>query len=159
MKASDRAGVSALLFAAVIAGCGGSSAPPASGQSENTPQQASLRVGDVVIRANAVAASTLGPAVAQRYGIDRDPGTVLLLVGVRSGVEETALPARITATATDLLGKRQTIAMREVRSGEFIDYVGKAEVIAPDTLRFDIQVVPENGERATLRFNRDFFPR
>jgi len=72
---------------------------------------------------------------------------------------ETALPARVTAVAIDLLGKRQELAMREVRSGEFIDYAGTAHVIAPDTLRFDVEVVPEGGTPMELRFNRDFFPR
>src|SRR5690606_34303665 len=123
-------------------------------------QEASMRIGDVVVRANAIPAATLGEAVARQYGIERAPGTVLLLVGVRRGPElqETALPARITATATDLLGKRQAIDMREVRSGEFVDYVGTARVIAPDTLRFDIDVVPRDAPRMQLRFNRDFFP-
>src|SRR3546814_10615069 len=66
----------------------------------------------------------------------------MLLVGVRRDGDagETALPARVTAVASDLLGKRQQLEMREVRSGDpgsgpgqgFIDYVGTARVIAPD---------------------------
>src|SRR3546814_15629479 len=93
----------------------------------------------------------------------------MLLVGVRreGDAGETALPARVTAVASDLLGKRQQLEMREVRSGDpgsgpgqgFIDYVGTARVIAPDTLHFDVRVVPEGGTAMELRFNRDFFPR
>src|SRR3546814_3246103 len=79
----------------------------------------------------------------------------MLLVGERryGDAGETALPARVTAVASDLLGKRQQLEMREVRSGDpgsgpgqgFIDYVGTARVIAPDTLHFDVRVVPEGG--------------
>ena len=120
-----------------------------------------MQVGDVLVRANALPTADLGEAVARQYGITRDPGTVMLLVGVRRDGEsgETALPARVTANAADLLGKRQQLEMHEVRSGEFIDYVGTARVIAPDTLRFDVEVTPEGGSTMQLRFNRDFFPR
>jgi hypothetical protein len=121
-------------------------------------QDALARPGDVVVRASAMPTDMLGEAVARQYGIERAPGNVLLLVGVRRGSAETALPARVVAAATDLLGKRQAIAMHEVRSGEFVDYAGTARVIAPDTLHFDVQVVPEGGTAMELRFNRDFFP-
>src|SRR3546814_20827772 len=93
----------------------------------------------------------------------------MLLVGVRRDFDggETALPARVTAVASDLLGKRQQLEMREVRSGDpgsgpgqgLIDYVGTARVIAPDTLHFDVRVAPEGGTAMELRFNRGFFTR
>lgn len=117
-----------------------------------------VRQGDVVVRASAIPTDMLGEAVARQYGIERAPGTVLLLVGARRGSAEAALPARVSATATDLLGKRQAIAMREVRSGEFVDYAGTARVIAPDTLRFDVEVATEGAAPMSLQFNRDFFP-
>ncbi len=151
----------ALALAVVLAGCGGAPPPHGGADPAQATQEAIVRLGSVVVRANAIPADALGEAVARQYGIARDPGTVMLLVGVRRdhGGEETALPARVAATATDLLGKRQAIAMREVRSGGFVDYVGIARVIAPDTLRFDVDVAPEGGTPVNLQFNRDFFPR
>lgn len=150
-----------LPLALALAGCGGPTPSHGRGGDAQAAEEAVLRQGDIVVRANAIPAEALGEAVARQYGIAREPGAVMLLVGVRRGDAraETALPARINATATDLLGKRQAIAMREVRSGEYVDYVGSARVIAPDTLRFDIEVAPEGGARMALRFNRDFFPR
>ena len=158
-----------LLFAVALAGCGASAPGPTASQGQ-AQQEASARVGDVVVRANAIATEGLGEAVARQYGIERDAGTVMLLVGVRredGNGNDVALPARVTAVAVDLLGKRQELAMREVRSGDpgsgpgqgFIDYVGTARVIAPDTLRFDIEVAPAGGPAMELHFNRDFFPR
>jgi len=149
----------ALGFA--LAGCGGTVPDHAADSRTQAQEEASTRVGDMVVRANAIPTTMLGEAVAKQYGIARSDGSVMLLVGVRLGPDSraTAVAARITATATDLLGKRQPIAMREVRSGEFVDYVGTAGVIAPDTLRFDIAVLPGHGSRMTLQFNRDFFPR
>jgi len=150
----------ALALGMVLAGCGGSPTPPSARQAQ-APPEATMQVGDMLVRANALPTTAIGEAVAHQYGVERDPGTVMLLVGVRRDIEgdETALPARVTATAADLLGKRQQLEMREVRSGEFIDYVGTARVIAPDTLRFDVEVTPEGGSPMELRFNRDFFPR
>lgn len=153
------ASAAALLLASMVAACGSSSPTPAPDAAAHAP--ASARVGDLVVRASAVPTADLGEAVAGQYGIERDPDTVLLLVGVRrgEGAAETAVAARASARATDLLGNRQAIALREVRSGAFVDYVGTARVIAPDTLRFDVEVVPEGGAAMSLRFNRDFFPR
>jgi hypothetical protein len=159
----------ALLFGIALAGCGNGAPGPADHQAQ-VRQEASTRRGNVVVRANAIPTAQLGEAVARQYGIERGDGTIMLLVGVRrddGNGDETALPARVTAVATDLLGKRQQLAMREVRSGDtgsgagpaFIDYVGTARVIAPDTLRFDIDVVPGGGPAMGLHFNRDFFPR
>ena len=152
----------AMLLSLALAGCGSGAPGPAGSQGQSHAQQeASVQVGDVLVRANAVQAASLGEAVARQYGIERDEGAVMLLVGVRrtGNGGETALPARVTAVASDLLGKRQQLEMREVRSGEFIDYVGSARVITPDTLHFDVQVVAEGGTAMELRFNRDFFPR
>lgn len=153
------AGAFALLL---LTACSGGS-PDAAREHANAQarEEALVRAGDATVRANVIPASLLGEAVAKQYGIVRDDNAVMLMVGVRlaTGTQDTALPARVTATATDLLGKHQTIAMREVRSGDFVDYVGIATVIAPDTLRFDIAVDAGAGRRATLQFNRDFFPR
>lgn len=159
-KTPRRAGASLLLaVAGLVAACGGTTQPASHDATDATPREASVRLGDVVVRATAIPTTTLGEAVAGQYGIVRDDKAVMLLVGVRrgSGPQETALPAQVTASATDLLGKRQAIAMRAVRTGGLVDYVGVATVIPPDTLRFDIDVLPEGGQRMTLRFNRDFF--
>jgi hypothetical protein len=152
---------STLSLAVLLSGCGGAAPDHAATTRAQGQQEASMRVGDMVVRANAIPTEMLGEAVAKQYGIERGAGTVMLLVGVRRGPEsqETAVPARITATASNLLGGRQAIAMREVRNGTFIDYIGSVAVIAPDTLRFDIEVAPEGAPRASLQFNRDFFPR
>jgi hypothetical protein len=171
MRTHDRHATLGLAIAGLLAACGGPS-PQADAmrQQAGAPQEASLRVGDLVVRANAVQASTLGEAVARQYGVDRGAGTVMLLVGVRrveSDAEETSVPARVGATAVDLLGRRQAPEMREVRSGSagsgtgdgFIDYVGSFRVAAPETLRFDVELVVEDGQRMTLQFNRDFFAR
>lgn len=158
----------AVVAAALLGACGGPSPQAdAARQQSAAPQEASVQFDDVIVRANAVATTNLSEAVAKQYGVSRDDTTVMLLVGVREVVDgqETSLPAQVSARAVDLLGKRQTPQMREVRSGApgsgagqgFIDYVGSFRIAAPETLRFDVEVMTTDGQPATLRFNRDFY--
>ena len=135
-------------------------APPEPPLSAATQPPAELRIGDVLIRATALSAAKLSPAMAARHGVERDAGTVVLIVGLRRGPigQEISLPGQVRAEAIDLLGNREPIPLRLVRDGEFIDYVGTARISMPDTLRFVITAKPEGAPSATLRFHRDFFP-
>ena len=153
-----------LLACLLLGGCGGDTGPsgaPAAATAPSAPQEAVTRIGDVTIRASVVQTSTLPEAVAMQYGIERSDRLALLLVAVRQGAEaqETALPATITATATDLRGRRQDIPMRELRTGDLLDYVGTAEIDLPDTLRFELTIVREGGAQSTMQFTREFYPR
>lgn len=149
---------SGVFFLLGLAGC--SEGPPPPSAPMATPQEAISRIGDVTVRASVVPTETLSEQVASSYGLPRRPGTVMLLVGVRQGPEaqEVSLPATVTAVATDLGGRRQPIALRELRSGNLLDYVGTLEVDAPDTLRFDVTVVRAGGARSQMQFTREFHP-
>lgn len=143
----------------LLSACGGT--PPATPATTAADAgEATATIGEVTVRASAVQTSSLNETVARQYGIARDDSTVLLLVAIRkgSGAEETSLPAQVTATATGLTGNPQVITLREQRTGELLDYVGTIETPLPETLRFDVTVVREDGARTTLRFNREFFP-
>ncbi len=146
----------ALLLAVALAGCGKPSMPPST-----APQPpAELRTGEVTVRATTLPTLRLNDAMAHEYGVERDAGSVLLVVGLRRGTQaqETSVSGRVSARASDLLGNRQEIALRRIEGAGYIDYVGVARVSAPDTLRFEIDVRPDGAPAATLRFHRDFFP-
>lgn len=152
----------ALMAGALLTGCGNGPSPsiPAA-TTPSGPQEALSRIGDVTIRASVVQTSTLPESVALQYGIARSDRLALLLVAVRQGPEarEVALPASITATAVDLRGRRQDIPMRELRTGDLLDYVGTAEIDLPDTVRFELVIAREGGARSTMQFTREFYPR
>ncbi len=157
-RAASGAAPGLLLAALLLAGCG--SAAPPEGHANATMQEASVTAGDVSIRASVVPTASLNPAVADRYGIPPGPGSVMLLVGVRQGppMREAALPARISATATDLRGVRSRIEMREIRTGDLVDYVGTLRMRPPETLRFELQVEHAAGAPSHLAFSRDIYP-
>ena len=150
-----------------LAACAKNDVPvPATASAASVPASASAdeavaRVGDVTMHASVMQTSSLNDGVAKEYGITRSDNTVLLLIAVRKGADakDTALPAKITATATDLSGRRHDIAMRELRTGSLLDYVGSVDISLPDTLRFDVNIVRENGASSRMQFNREFFPR
>jgi hypothetical protein len=155
---------SGLLLGPLLAGCGGSAPAPApAAVLEATSRHGDVveRIGDVEIRASVVQTSSLPASVAAQYGIERDAKTLLLLVAVREGptASASALPARVTATATDLRGGRQEIPMRELRAGPLVDMVGTTHTTLPDTLRFDLTVAVDGMAPVRLQFEREFYPR
>lgn len=142
---------------ALLAACGGKPAPPPRADAQ---PPAELRAGDVTVRATTLPTLQLNDAMARAYGVERDAGSVLLVVGLRRGPQasETSVPGTVTAVATDLLGKRQQIALRAIDSGGYVDHVGVVRVSMPDSLRFRVEARPQAASPATLEFHRDFFP-
>ncbi len=139
-----------------LAACGGQPAPP---PAEAQPP-AELRTGDVTVRATTLPTLQLNDAMARAYGVQREAGSVLLVVGLRRGPQssEASVPGTVSASASDLLGKRQQITLRAVDSGGYVDHVGVVRVSMPDTLRFRVEARPQAASPATLEFHRDFFP-
>lgn len=157
-----RTGTTLGLALALLAGCGGDAPAPAAPQPP-VPRHAEARVGDVTVRANALATMALDEAIAERYGLVRDEGTLLLLVGVRRGAEEAPMQADVTATMTDLRGDRRPVPMRMLQGSDpsgapVLDYFGIVEATPPDTLRFDIAVAWPGGPGATLQLQHELRP-
>lgn len=150
----------------VAGGCDGTQAPmqtsPRSPAASTADHQgdAVVVVGDISIRASVVQTSALPESVARQYAIDRDPKTVLLLVAVRKGPPASAvsLPARVTASVTDLRGGQQEIVMREVQTGTLVDSVGTTQTTLPDMLRFDLTVAVDGMAPAKMQVEREFYP-
>lgn len=144
-------------FGFALAACGGNPAPPPRAEAQ---PPAELRSGDVTVRATTLPTLQLNDAMARAYGVQRDAGSVLLVVGLRRGPQsnEVSVPGTVSATAHDLLGRRQQVTLRAIDSGGYVDHVGVVRVSMPDTLRFRVEARPEAAAPATLEFHRDFFP-
>jgi hypothetical protein len=150
----------AMLLSACIAmpACSGGGSAPRPAQP--APEPAELVEGDLRIRASAVPTMLLPESVARGYGIERGDDRVLLLVGVRRATDgdEASLTGTVDARVTDLQGRTQAIAMRELHSGELVDYIGIIAVTPPETLRFGLRVTPAGEAPRELDFVREFYP-
>lgn len=162
MRTIPTLSIAVFVFALAASGCGGGAPPaPVAGAGSASTQEAVARAGDATIRASVVPTSTLDASVARQYGIERSDRTALLLVGVRSGAEgaEVSVPARVEVKASNLGGQAELVDMRELRSGDLLDYVGVVTIEPPDTIRFDVRVTRDGGPSATMQFTREFYPR
>lgn len=153
-----------LASAAVVlalAACGGrpASQDEIAAQMNAAREPAEVQAGDLRLQASIAPTSSLNDAIAARYGVQRNPRTVLLLVGVRQvdGDADTSLPATLDVGVRDLRGVRRAVEMREVRSDGFIDYVGEVRLAPPDTLTFDITADAGEAGSARLEFTREVF--
>lgn len=153
--------LAAATAALLLAACGGrpASQDEIAAQMNAAREPAEVQVGDLRLQASIAPTASLNDAIAARYGVQRDPRNVLLLVGVRrvDGNAETPLSAVLEAGARDLRGVRRQVEMREVRSDGFIDYVGEVRVAPPDTLTFDIIADAGEAGMARLEFTREVF--
>ena len=140
---------------ALLSACG--AADPAANMAPQ-PHEAVLQLRDSTIRANLVPTRNLSDAMAGQYGIERGEDTILLMVSVRREVDgrQVSVPARVTATATDLRGKQEQIALRGLEAGGFLDHAGTFRVDPRENLTFTVEVRRDGEAPATLRFNHDF---
>lgn len=123
--------------------------------------QNSLERGDLVLHYNAIASTTLTPEVARQYAITRSSGRALLNVSLmrkQADGSHKAIPAKVSAAATNLNGQRQDLAVREVREGEAIYYLAEPRVRDKDLLHFELNVLPDGaGTAITVKFQQEFF--
>jgi len=146
----------ALAASLILSACG-SPAPEPAKFVPPAPSMTELE-GPLRARYNLLPTLALGEAVAREYGVERSAGSALLVVALRrpaTGGDETAVDGEVDAEVVDLAGRRQTIALRRVTTGDYVDHVGTVEVGPHDTLRVHVGVVVE-GRRQEFDFQRNF---
>ena len=121
----------------------------------------STAVGGYVIHHNALTTDNLSPEVASAYDIRRSKERGMLNVSVirgQPGKPGEAVAAKVKATARNLIGQQRDIALREIREGRAIYYIGDFPVSNKEKLDFFLEVTPE-GERLPLkaRLNQQFY--
>lgn len=117
--------------------------------------------GDYVVHFNALNTNYLPPAVTREYGLKRSKNRGMINVAVLRKVMGTAgkpVEAKIDASATNLTGQKRDIALREVREGNAIYYIGDFPISHEETLRFTLHVKPDdNVEAHEVKFSHQFF--
>lgn len=108
---------------------------------------------------NVVRTDFLTPAVAKSYGINRSSTRGLLTVSVLKydGKGSLAVPSAVSAYSVNLNSQLNTIAMREIREGKAVYYIGEFRVSPPETLKFGIEAKPKPDTPLSVEFNQSFF--
>lgn len=119
--------------------------------------------GDYRIFYNAFSANLLAPQVAQQYNIPRSGYRAVLNITVRKQLPDggdTAVPARVSGTATNLTGQLRQIRPREIEEQNAIYYIAVLPVADREVLDFDLQVSPEGTDASyPIAFRQQFFAR
>jgi hypothetical protein len=152
------------LTCSILTGCGQNTAPPApvAAATPTEPATSSSRdFGNYVLYFNAIRTDALTPEIAKNYNIVRSANRALLnisMVKKADGTPGVPVPGSVTAQAVNLNGQFKDLALREIREGEAIYYIGDVAVANDETLVFTVDATPVNEtSRFSVRFQRQFF--
>ena len=121
----------------------------------------STSVDGYTVHHNAFTADTLPPEVAKAYGLKRSKYRGLLNVSVikeAPGTTGTPVPAQVEAKIIALTGQTSALAMREIKDGDAVYYIGEFPVQDEQKVDFTIEVIPQGRDKAiTMRMDQQFF--
>jgi hypothetical protein len=123
----------------------------------------STKADGFTIHHNVITTDMLTPEVSRAYRIPRSRNRGMLNVSVIKDEKDstgTPVAADVRAWSINYLGQQRPIAVREIREGEAIYYIGDFLVKHGETLTFGIEVRPA-GESSTqsARWSQDFYTR
>ncbi|MEJ2611733.1 MAG: DUF4426 domain-containing protein [Candidatus Thiodiazotropha sp.] len=117
--------------------------------------------GGYTIHHNAIPSSSLDPAIAKQYGIQRSKYRGMLNVSIIKSAEGTtgkSSEAVVMAKANNIRGQLISIPMRKVNEGDAIYYIGEFRIADQETLNFEVEVQPKGMTRFyTAKFSQDFY--
>lgn len=123
----------------------------------------STKTDGYTIHHNAITTDMLTPDISRAYRIPRSRNRGMMNVSVikdEEGTTGTPVPASVRAWSTNYLGQQRPIAVREIREGDAIYYIGDFLVQHGETLTFGIEVQPVGAPRAfSARWSQDFYTR
>jgi hypothetical protein len=121
----------------------------------------STSVGGFTVHHNAFTADTLTPEVAKAYGFQRSKYRGLLNVSVikeEPGTTGKPVPAQVEAKIMALTGQSSALAMREIKDGDAVYYIGEFPVHNEQKIDFAIEVTPQGlDETIMMRMDQQFF--
>jgi hypothetical protein len=113
------------------------------------PTRAESRSDGRIARCNTVHSLTLPQEVLHRYDLVAGENTAVLSCSLQmiDGSPDN-IPARISGTATTLLGTTTPLNFKEILEERAVSYVTTFDLTARSEIRFDIQMVDEQTGRS-----------
>lgn len=121
------------------------------------PAPAETDFGTLRVRYTALPTLSLSEAIAKQYGVPRDAGTALVVIALRTtaGGEEAGIDGEVAVSARDLSGARQSVSLRQIDAGGYMDHIGTVRVSPHNSYRFEATVTVE-GRTEKVEFQRNF---
>ncbi|HXF08215.1 MAG TPA: DUF4426 domain-containing protein [Candidatus Acidoferrales bacterium] len=124
-------------------------------------QANSFEYENYVFHYNALRTDELPAESTQKAGIvrSRNRGMINLALRQKSADGSTiALPAEISASAVNLNNQYRELTLREMRDGDAIYYISDFPISGRETLRFQVNVLPEGAKKPfKVQFEKQFF--
>jgi hypothetical protein len=147
------------LTAALVTGCGGSSAPPPPVPARLLEDPGFVATGDHEMRYGIVLASELPAQVAKAYAINRSKDRVIVNVSVlhrQAGVLPSPIEAEVEGEWRTLVGEPQPLAFRAVLEGAAVSYIAEAPVRNQEPTTFELRARPPHASTITASVTRSF---
>lgn len=132
------------IFLALVCGQVRAQTDSAHAQDEAARIETSKTFGNYVVFYNAFPSTTLLPAVAADYKIERGNDIAFINIAVRNQAHggDLAQAVTIRGTYSDLMQNRP-LEFREIREQNAIYYIAQVHYINREFLRFDVQLTPQ----------------
>jgi len=98
----------------------------------------------------------LKPDVASSHGVTRGRDRAMMNISVLDS-QGVPVAAQLSGTLINLLSQREPLAFREVREGDAIYYLAEFKHTDRDVLRFQVDIVPPDGQPQQLKFQQKMY--
>jgi len=120
-----------------------------------------VRDGNFVVHYAATPTLDLEPDVAARFGVKRSRVRVLLVLSPQVIDDEgrtRSIPASGTGTVRNLLGQRESLALRSAREGDVYYLIAEFEPLDQQPIVINAEVLPSGATRPlVIDFTQKFF--
>lgn len=126
----------------------------------NSFAENSKTFGDYIVHYNAFRSDNLTPDIARAYQLTRRNNRMVINITVlkKENKQTTPVKASVTGFASNLTGQVKNLEFKEVVEANAIYYLAQAQFSHRETLKFEIQAVPEGQSRsAKIKFDQQFF--
>lgn len=154
-----KASLPAALVAVLLAGCGGSGAPPAPVPARLYEDPGFVATGDHEMRYGIVLASELPAEVATTYGINRSKDRAVVNVSVlrrRAEALPTPIEAEVEGEWRTVISEPKPLLFRPILQGGAISYVAEVPVRHQQPTTFELHARPPQAAAMTARITRAF---
>jgi hypothetical protein len=117
------------------------------------------QIKNIDVHYSAFNSTFLTPEITRSYNLERNAYQALLNLTVldNSSLGKPAIEAKLSGTATNLIGQIQTLEFQFIKEADAMYYIAPLKIENETTLRFNIEVDAGLKGRGVLKFHQKFY--